>query len=201
MQFHRLAASLTLVALLAGACSNAGNTAAPLKTAEPSASPAPSASALPSPSSSPSGSAATVDPHASESPHLSEKYSPESPPPSGFRSADSGESETGSGRVPLQVSIQPSCVEIGDLVTFTLRTKRDVQVAFLTNLPRNAQGQGEEKRDRSNSSGTFAWTVSVLPGTQPDQYTLFAAAADDKGDDGGRSGKWFFVVAAENGCP
>lgn len=129
------------------------------------------------------------------------KYSVEEPPSTAFRRADSGESFSGNGKVPLELKIEPGCVEPGDTLAVTARTKPDVQVGLLTNLPGDAAGRGQEYRGRSDARGLVTWTLSVLPKTTPGNYTMFGAAADDNGNDGGRSGTWLFVVGQGDCSP
>ena len=46
----------------------------------------------------------------------------------------------------------------------------------------------------------YIWKLAIPMRIETGTYDVFAAAADDKGEDGGISGNWLFVVADPGGC-
>lgn len=197
----RAAIAAMILAVTAAACGGsavadrAGRAGSPASSSAASASVDPSSSAAASSTPKPGETADPDGDHDHEGETTTTgKYSVEEPPPTTFRRADSGESTSGSGKVPLELKIEPGCVDPGNTLVVTARTKPDVQVGLLTNLPGDAAGRGQEYRGRSDARGLMTWTISVLPKTTPGNYSMFGAAADDKGNDGGRSGTWIFIV-------
>lgn len=132
--------------------------------------------------------------------NLGSKYSVSSPPPDGFRAPDAGDSTSGSGRIQLALKITPGCAELGTTVKVVARTKPDVQVRLLTNIT-NSDNKVQEAQGRSGPDGLFHWLISIPPNHAVGNYNVFAAAADDREDDGGRSGSWLLVVAEPRACP
>lgn len=128
------------------------------------------------------------------------KFSAENPPPSGFRDPDVDGGKTGAGKLSLKVKIDPTCAEQGESILVTLKTKPDVQVSFFTQFKEEPSGKMRVYEGRSNAQGLYSQRLDVRSDQEPFQYTLFGAAADDKGTDGGHSGQWFHVVAEKGGC-
>jgi hypothetical protein len=140
--------------------------------------------------------------HNESEPHdgsVSKKYSKDNPPPDTFRRADTGETTAGSGRVPLELRIKPGCVELGSATQVTVRTKSNAQVRLLSNVPQE-DGSYSETTGRSGPDGLFDWRLVIPTRIGTGNYDVFAAAADDRGDDGGRTGSWILIVAAPGDC-
>lgn len=201
----RIAFPLAAAALLLASCSvprtQAGSPGAS-PTGVSSSRPFPSAKSDASATTKPSAPAHEEEKHDESEPHdgsLSAKYSKEAPPPDGFRPADTGDSPSGAGRVPLEMRTRPGCVEVGGSIEVTLRTKPDMEVGILSNIPAE-EGKAREYRGRSDGGGLFTKVLAVPSGLRPGNYDILSAAADDRGDDGGRSGSWFVVVAEPGGC-
>jgi hypothetical protein len=198
---------LAIVALLGTACSSRRVSSAegrPVPGASGAASASPKASH--SPLTDPFGRVVEAqDPHGhaegdkEEEKEVSSMYSAKNPPSTEFRRADTGESATGSERIQLALRIVPGCAELGSVVRVTARTKPDARVGLLSNVP-TQQGKASESDGRSDANGYFEWLLQIPSNTAVGNFEIMAAAADDKGPDGGRSGDWLFVVAAPGGC-
>lgn len=132
--------------------------------------------------------------------HDEAKYTAEAPPPEIFRDPDVDGGRSGAGKLRLQVKIDPGCVEQGGKLTVTLKTKPDVEVAFYTQFKEEESGKMRVYQGRSDAAGLYAQTLDIREDQLPMQYVVSAAAADDKGTDGGASGQWFHVVAKKGDC-
>lgn len=198
---RRLVPALALAAILAGCSSSepfvpsgfqprpSPQTTAPQTTASPAASASPSPSRI--------GPAVTARP--TESGHGHEPgYTPDDPPSEDFREPDVDGG--GQGTLRLLVRIKPGCVEPGQLITFTLKTKPDVSLLIIPNVAADEQGRAKEYSGRTGADGLWSQTISIPPNHVARESELFASAADDKGYDGGHSGTWRFVIAEKGEC-
>lgn len=163
------------------------------RTPDPAPSRSSASSSKPSVSASKSQASGKEDEPKNDPP----KYAATNPPPQSWRSPDVDGGAT--GKLRLYLRINPGCVEQGKTVTVHFKTKPDVQVAFFTGF-KNADGRSTMYDGRTDAFGFWSKTISVRSDQAAGQYDLFAAAADDKGSDGGHSGNWYFVVGEPGKC-
>lgn len=202
-----LIAATALVAL--AACGGDANSAATLDQLPDGFKPTPSRSAPSGAASTGTGKPASTVPSAGAS-HNSNKpehkenseftYTAERPPPETFRDPDVDGGRTGAGKLRLQLKIVRGCIEPGESITVTMKTKPDSQVAFFTQFKEAPSGKMRVYEGRTDSRGLYSATVPSDPDQMPYEYVIQAAAADDKGSDGGHSGQWLHVVAEKGGC-
>lgn len=203
MTLKRPAVIVAALAVLA-ACGSSVSGRGPAGLGTPAGSISPTVSASPTARAT----ATAKDPQGEKSPHdegdphegsISAKYSKENPPPDTFRPADAGDSTTGAGRLRLELRTVPGCAEVGGQIAVTVRSKPGVQVAVLSNVPRE-DGKLETVDGRTGADGLWHHTLRIPAKLVPGNYDIMAAAADDRGSDGGRSGSWFIIVAEPGGC-
>lgn len=209
MTKFRFALLTTAIALALGACGGSSEPGAEASKPTVSTSPSSVASTTPSPSV---GSTARPPGHEHESPEehaaheddpntISGMYAPDRPPPSGFRRSDAGEGVTGRGAMPFELKIDPGCAVPGQVVDVTLKTGPDLMVALRSSIPEeDDENDSAEVHGRSDITGLFTWRLKVPANMQPGTYDVLAAVADNKGDRGGKSGHWLFVVAEPGKC-
>lgn len=132
---------------------------------------------------------------------ISGKYAPDRPPPSEFRRSDAGEGVTGRGAMPFEMKIDPGCAVPGQIVEVTLRTAPDLSFGMQSSIPESEENERSAKAiGRTDHRGLYLWKLKIPANMQPGTYDVLAAVADDKGDRGGKSGHWLFVVAHPGDC-
>lgn len=160
--------------------------------------------ASPSVSPSPSGVPSAAPSETEEQRHERERkelgFTPEDPPPSGFRSGTSGTPKPGA--LTLEVRFVPTCVELGQTLKLTARTNRPkVRVSFI-GVMTDENGRAIEEDGTTDEKGLWNWEIKVPQRTSPHTYEMLGAAVDgDKqGDENQVLGSWQYVVAEPGRC-
>lgn len=191
---RRWTAVVLLGALAAGGCTDSKKA--------PSAGGSASASADRSDSSSTSVPAPPVDPVTGKQGSVTptDKYTASSPPPTGFRSADTpGQA----GDVPLTASVAPGCVEHGKEVVFTFKSDPGITVVAQVKWPNDQFSGLDNIRDRTSGDGELEWKLRVQPTALYGVAELQAAVIDERPEGRRRKGSfgnWNFVVAGPGRC-
>jgi hypothetical protein len=123
-------------------------------------------------------------------------YSAADPPSSGFRDAD----VLSPGPLPLTVRISPGCVEHGQTLDITARSRRGIYMRLSIVYPNGQFRDVPTHSATAGGAGTVTWSVKVTEEAKAGVGHLQVSARDPDKGESGTTGAWDFVVAAPHAC-
>lgn len=123
-------------------------------------------------------------------------YSAAQPPPAGFRDPDLA----ARGAIPLTARVSPGCVEHGQKLSITARTRAGAYVRISVIFPNGEFKDVPAHTGTAGSSGAVEWSLKVTDAAKTGEGRVQISARNPDTAEQGSTGTWDFVVTAPGGC-